>query len=251
MQFLALHLYGPMQSWGGSSGINQVRGSDGHPTRSAILGMVAAALKIDRSDDEAQKALDEALFVAIRVNNQGTILRDYHTVEWAEGKRKTVMASRRDELNRATTGTLVTQRDYRADAFYTVILWSQSEALLTRIEKAMARPGWSMWLGRKTCAPALPLVPRSLTASNLKEAFLRATLKPEVAGLFPGHFDRKGTAIYWQDPSDAEWEKACAGLTQRYTISRKDRVMSHKKRTFSERQEIMGRFEEHLCTSVE
>ena len=87
---LALLLDGPMQSWGHASRFER-RTTALHPTRSAIIGLIAAALGIDKhgTNEAAQLARFAALRVTVitlprRSRRQGDLhtqrLEDYHTV---------------------------------------------------------------------------------------------------------------------------------------------------------------------------
>ena len=47
--YLVFRLYGPMCSWGDIA-VGEVRPSTVHPSKSAILGLIAAALGVKRPD---------------------------------------------------------------------------------------------------------------------------------------------------------------------------------------------------------
>jgi len=55
--FLLASLYAPMASWGEIT-VGERRTSWDRPSRSAILGLVAAALGIEREDQDGHDALD-------------------------------------------------------------------------------------------------------------------------------------------------------------------------------------------------
>ncbi|WP_295540003.1 CRISPR-associated protein Cas5, partial [Thiolapillus sp.] len=48
--YLVFQLYAPLASWGGQA-VGQERPSDDHPGRSALLGLLAAALGIRREEE--------------------------------------------------------------------------------------------------------------------------------------------------------------------------------------------------------
>lgn len=73
---LVLRLAGPMQSWGSSSEFNW-RQTDAQPTKSGIVGLLAAASG-RRREDPIEDLL--ALRLGVRIDQPGTLLRDYHTV---------------------------------------------------------------------------------------------------------------------------------------------------------------------------
>jgi len=65
--FLLFRLYGPLASWG-EIAVGEVRPTALQPTRSALLGLLGAALGVRRGDDEAFSALGATLRFAIFVD---------------------------------------------------------------------------------------------------------------------------------------------------------------------------------------
>lgn len=154
---LALLLDGPMQSWGHSSRFDR-RTTALHPTRSGVLGLVAAAMGIDkhRSDEPAQIARLQPLRITTialgrrdRWGNPLPMLRleDYHTVT---GIRRA--SGKTDE-----GATVQTYRHYLLDARFGVLLEGPSK-LLEEIAAALRNPKWGVWFGRKSCLPASPVL---------------------------------------------------------------------------------------------
>ncbi len=154
---LALLLDGPTQSRGHASRFER-RTTALHPTRSAIVGLIAAALGIDKhGPDEAAQL---ARFAALRVttvkldkrDRRGTDLpiqrlEDYHTVT----------GIRRASGKVDDDATVQTYRHYLLDARFGVLLEGPA-ALLEEIAAALANPKWGVWLGRKCCLPASPVL---------------------------------------------------------------------------------------------
>ena len=95
---LVLRLAGPMQSWGSSSRFTR-RSTEAFPTKSALVGLLAAAQGRRRSDPIEDLA--ELLF-AVRVDQTGQLLRDFHTA------------------HRGDTSMPLSHRFYREDAAHTV-----------------------------------------------------------------------------------------------------------------------------------
>lgn len=150
---LALRLEGPLQSWGTASQYNR-RLTDVLPSRSAVAGMLCAALGLDRGSSEEQAFLKNfsavrMLAVAVPRSCAGQPLpvrrlEDYHTVQdtaTADGKIKKCH---------------ITQRQYLLDAAFLVFLGG-SKALLDQAAAAVQNPVWGIWLGRKTCIPTTPV----------------------------------------------------------------------------------------------
>ena len=129
--YLVFRLYGPMCSWGDIA-VGEVRPSTMHPSKSAILGLIAAALGIKRpntahDDTERQPSKRHIAPLrgygfAVRIDAPGVPLVDYHTAQVPSsgtGRNRRQFATRRDELlavPRAELNTILSRRDYRVDA---------------------------------------------------------------------------------------------------------------------------------------
>ncbi|MCW5551083.1 MAG: type I-E CRISPR-associated protein Cas5/CasD [Verrucomicrobiae bacterium] len=154
---LALLLDGPMQSWGHASRFER-RTTALHPTRSGVLGIIAAALGIDKhaADEMTQlKRFEDLRVTTVKLDRQtprgGPLpiqrLEDYHTVT---GIRRA--SGKVDE-----EATVQTYRHYLLDARFGVLLEGPA-ALLEEIATALRNPKWGVWLGRKCCLPACPVL---------------------------------------------------------------------------------------------
>ncbi len=170
--YLLFHLYGLMAAWGDTA-VGEFRPSHDHPTRSAVLGLVAAALGIRRHEEEQLQALDHSCLVAVRLDAPGDLLRDYHTTQVPPQQRKVRHYTRRDELNASKLHTILSQRDYRTDAAVTVALSATANPSISLqlMVDALKKPALSLYLGRKSCPLALPLQPKLIHAEDLKTAF--------------------------------------------------------------------------------
>lgn len=154
---LALLLDGPMQSWGHASRFER-RTTALHPTRSGVLGLIAAAMGIDKHKPEetAQMKRFEVLRVtSVKLDRQTARgknlsiqrLEDYHTVT---GIRRA--SGKVDE-----DATVQTYRHYLLDARFGVLL-EGPVALLEEVANALRNPKWGVWLGRKCCVPSSPIL---------------------------------------------------------------------------------------------
>ena len=106
-QHLILKLQGPLQSWGKHS-FEGLRPSEAFPGRSALLGLLAACLGIDREDRASQKALASSVAFAVRIDQrayQPQKMTDYHTVKDA----------RIDYQGLKSHETILTWREYWQD----------------------------------------------------------------------------------------------------------------------------------------
>jgi len=137
---LLFRLEGPMQSWGYRSRFDY-RDTALEPTRSGVFGLICAAMAIARGEDISRF---DAVKMGVRVDKEGRPERDYHTalnVIKADGGGK---------------DTVVSYRDYLADASFTVGLQSENKDLLEEIAQALRNPQWTLFLGRKAFPLAVP-----------------------------------------------------------------------------------------------
>jgi CRISPR system Cascade subunit CasD len=184
MDFLLFRPYAPLASWG-EVAVGEDRPSHDYPGRSAVLGLVAAALGIRRDEQSRLDALSAGLGLAVAVYSGGHLLRDYHTaqVPSASQMKKRPHRTRADELAlpRADLNTILSKRDYRQDALSVVMLWRRSDAAdvsLADIKQALLTPQFVLYLGRKSCPPAVPLRPQIIAADTLMDAVARADFPP-------------------------------------------------------------------------
>lgn len=229
-------LYGPMASWG-SPAPGTHRDSLDHPTRSAILGLLAGALGHRHDQDGPHRAMEQRYGIAVRVDAPGVLLRDYHTVQTVKREGKYQHPSRRSELTRdpERVETMLTRRDYRADGVWTIALWPTGKEPHTLIElkAALERPRFVPYLGRKSCPLGLPTQAEIIDVETLREAF--AAYRPNHPVLLGGgvrFLDRP--PIYWSGhPNPA--------FTSENDRSVRDAILSRSLRTFGARTEYETR----------
>lgn len=147
MSSLLLHLHGPLQSWGGPARFSQ-RPTGTTPTKSAIVGLLAAASGRPRGSDISDIS---ELVMTVRADRPGRLLRDYHTVgaDYPKGRRL------RNAEGKERSDALVTERYYLADAAFTVAL-TGDDAFVASLDQSLRNPRWSLALGRRSCPPAEP-----------------------------------------------------------------------------------------------
>lgn len=241
--FLLFRLYGPLASWG-EIAVGERRGSWSRPSKSAVLGLVAAALGLDRADTAAQAAVAAGYGFAVRVDAPGVALRDYHTAQTAREAHLNQLRqgdprplTRRRLLSVKAPETILSQRDYYADALYTVALWERASSphSLAELKGALMRPKFVLYLGRKSCPPALPLAPDLVETPDLLAALAKYR-PPEPLGIadLAGRLNRHGapTLLAWEDavvPVEA--------VDRLHTERRRDNPQDRARWQFSERDE--------------
>ena len=171
-QYLTFQLYGPLQAYG-TVAVGEIRPSGTMPTRSAVLGILAAALGIRREEESRLSELRDGYGVAVREEAPGKVLLDYHTIQTPGARGKRQLHCRRDELLLTEPNTILSRREYLMDALFTTCLWQTSDTApysLEELAQALKSPRWALWLGRKSCPPALPFAPRITNHATPQEA---------------------------------------------------------------------------------
>ena len=160
MKHLALYLRAPLQSWGASSKFGD-RGTLDAPTRSGLLGLLAAACGIDKNDESQDRewlARAAQLSMTVLAFRRGDRMTDYHTVGARYDKndpwQKRMIPTTPDGKPR---GTDLTHRDYLADSVFGTVL-SGDDALVSEMAQGLANPVWGVWFGRKSCIPTEPIL---------------------------------------------------------------------------------------------
>jgi CRISPR system Cascade subunit CasD len=136
MTTLLMRMRAPMMSWGDHSRFTN-RDTRREPTKSAVIGLLCAA--IGRSRWEPVHDLT-SLKMGVRVNREGVMLCDYHTIITNESNKDTVLS----------------ERYYIADADYLVGLEGEMEKL-TELNYALQNPQWQLYFGRKSFLPSRPI----------------------------------------------------------------------------------------------
>lgn len=169
--YLVFRLYGAMASWG-QPAVGGDRATGAKPTRSALLGLLGAALGIQRDDAERLTALQRSVSVAIKQYTPGSLLRDYHTAQVPGTKKNRVHLTRKRELAEAGLHTVLSSRDYRCDGLWVVALTATENATyaLADLHNALASPVYVLSLGRKSCPLGAPLAARLVSCETLKAA---------------------------------------------------------------------------------
>lgn len=142
MPTLLLRLAAPLQSWGINSKFDY-RFTEKMPTKSAVVGMLAAALGLGR---DADLSMFNALKFGVRADREGEDITDFH------------MAHEKDFWKKHDSKyTHLTYRHYLSDAVF-LAGFEGDEAFLREIKQAIKNPKYPLFLGRRSCVPTLPIV---------------------------------------------------------------------------------------------
>ena len=158
MSVLLLRLAGPMQSWGTRSRFSN-RDTGLEPSKSGVVGLLCAAARHGpamttkfavEGEPVTLEAFARSLKMAVRVDREGRLMRDYHTAQEV----------RRADTSKGTQETVLSERFYLADADFLVGLHGDDRPSLERLAAALQHPVWQLALGRKAFVPAQPVVGR-------------------------------------------------------------------------------------------
>jgi len=225
--YLLFRLYGPMAAWGDIA-VGEYRPSYAQPSKSAVVGLLAAALGIRRDEEEQQNALASSCEFAVRVDAMGALLRDYHTTQVPSAQKGVTHYTRRSELAMNDLNTILSSRDYRCDAVFTIGLTLSADAPCTiqQLALAMNKPVFTLYLGRKSCPLALPLSPQIIRAATLHDALLAFPDADELQDII-SHAD---VNVFWEGDNES-------GFAIQQVIGRRDTPRSRRRWQFSDRRE--------------
>ncbi|WP_117237797.1 type I-E CRISPR-associated protein Cas5/CasD [Thermus sediminis] len=159
MPTLLLRLQGPLQSWGTRSRFDH-RDTWPYPTKSGVVGLLAAALGRDRREDVSDLA---ALRMGVRVDRKGVLKVDYQTAK--EVRTANLESKKKKDVQ--------SWRYFLSDAAFLAGLEGDG-GLLRELHGALKNPRFPLFLGRKGYVPSPPpYLPDGLVEAPLEEA-LRA-----------------------------------------------------------------------------
>ncbi|UNX54048.1 type I-E CRISPR-associated protein Cas5/CasD [Georgenia sp. TF02-10] len=152
MSVLLLRLAGPLQSWGSESRFVR-RTTEPQPTKSGVLGLLAAALGRRRTDPIEDLV---GLRFGVRADQPGTLVRDFQTARSLDGKATFPLS----------------YRYYLADGAFVAAV-EGPDGLLEGLDEAVRSPAFPLYLGRRSCPPAGPV------SLGLRPGLLRTALAAE------------------------------------------------------------------------
>jgi CRISPR system Cascade subunit CasD len=136
MTALVLRLAAPLQSWGTSSRFVR-RNTDRAPSKSGIIGLLAAAQGRRRTDPIEDLV---GLRIGVRIEQPGRLERDFQTARPVDGSAPMPLS----------------YRFYLADAVFLVAVQGEP-SMLAGLQHALRHPVFPLFLGRRSCPPAGPV----------------------------------------------------------------------------------------------
>lgn len=212
---LVLRLDAPMVSFGGPV-VDAIGAVDAFPGLSLIAGLIANALGWDHRNDDRLQRLQGRLRIAVRCDRPGEPLVDYQTVDLGQGFMEVGWTTwGRAESRRggdAREATHIRSRHYRADSVHTVALTlspAGEDPDVGRLAQALDTPARPLFIGRKCCLPAAPLLAGRVRAASPLEALQRLPRLPrDRTGLPAG----ERLAACWEAEDGAEPDEAIGRL---------------------------------------
>ena len=233
--YLVFRLYSPLCSWGDIA-VGETRPSFIYPSKSTILGLLAAAIGIKRDEESKQMDLTNSFAFGVCVQSYGSPLFDYHTIQVLPrnlAKQQHIM-TRKDELISypEKLETILSNRSYRCDAVYILMLQQLDNAVYT-VEsgsQSLINPKFHLYLGRKSCPLAIPCQPHVVKdAVNGLSALKKAK---EI-------FNKLAiNSITMLEKEELFWENSFnMGITPTQIFERRDNIISRKSWQFDIRME--------------
>jgi len=221
----------------GDLAVGKTRPSHDRPGRATILGLIGAALGVDREDEEALRALEDG-YGLLTGTSRGSSFIDFHSVQGPPPSSKGY-PTRRAELTAALKkkiNPLLSDREYITDLRCRVVLWERPGARwsLPDLQKSLRAPTFVLFFGRKNCPLKEPMNPEIIQA----ETPLAAALAPYPAEeTLAGLQRRKPTEsfVYATDRTEA----LRFGLKVARVEQRRDVLANPRSRLFSLRQEAV------------
>lgn len=276
MKTLCFRAYGALAACGTQEAGTVNRPTARHFGRGAILGMIDAALGIGRDDEEDRRRIAAGLLTAVAAEGPRRVRNEFRTVQTVETSNLLPFASRGDAFDTdafepvmkeengkrhvrwtAKEGanpkkpgwkrfhTMVTYREHVEDGIWRIFLAVRpgSEVDLDTIAKALRRPAFELYLGRRDMPLGLPPDPKVIDGGLLEAIdayptvpdFDRGVLKAFSRSLrrrlsgdvdlawdqgFPGAPEAEETRLVQDDPTSRVYWRFGTRAEMRATINR-------------------------------
>ena len=154
MTCLKLEIKAALQAYGSESYFG-FRPTELYPTKSAVAGMICAAMGIDRSEkEEISRVFNSFTLRVDKLDKPPKIYHDFQRVEPAENRlyhEDKKMPTFDGGKNANSVRTI--RKDYIMDQTYTLYI-EGSEDFILKVKEAFDDPWYPIYLGRKNCIPS-------------------------------------------------------------------------------------------------
>lgn len=174
--WLVLRLAAPLMSFGGVA-VDQVGPTWEGPGSSMLTGLLANALGWDWSDRSAHQALQDRLVHGAAALEAGEAVTDSQNAQLGKNdKGWTTRGAPEGRTGASYDAPHRRRRDFIADADILVVahLCDGNGPTLDTLAAALERPARPLFLGRKPCLPACPLLQGQLEAATVHDALMAA-----------------------------------------------------------------------------
>lgn len=202
MRIVVLRFDAPLVSFGAPA-IDQNGVVQAFPALSMLTGLIGNALGWDHRDVSKLDRLQDRLRYAARIDRRGEAFVDYQTVDlgadWMLPEKAGWTTRGRVARRTGASGEATHQRyrHYRADSLHTVALTAvgDNRPSLDEVADAVRAPARPLFVGRKCCLPAAPMLVGLVDALSLLDvlASLPRTTRSDT-GLLPA---------FWWDGDEA------------------------------------------------
>jgi CRISPR system Cascade subunit CasD len=188
MEILLLRFDAPLMSFGGVM-VDQHGPTDRFPGLAMLTGILANALGYRHGDFDYLQTLQERIRFAARWDLEPEHVIDYHTVDLGQERMRHPGWTTRGESEHraggpdAKFGTHQRFRHYWANGVMTLALTlvGDESPTLDGMEQALRYPARPLFLGRKSCLPATPLLLDRTQAGDVLDALCRCPLHSRAA----------------------------------------------------------------------
>lgn len=216
MNGFVLHLQGPLMSFA-DRGFGQLREEGDAPSRSAVIGIIAAAIGLERGSPDLLE-LHQHLRVHVAQVRAGALLVDYHTILTAGYDDYDPAALRREG---AKGNPILTWRSYHSDAHFIVLVEGEASTV-QRAAEGLRAPVFTTYIGRRSCPPSIPLLPIDIEGDDVADVLANAynawldEKRDTTTGELPWHIRKRlpDALDFWIDGSNAP--ASCAHIATGY-----------------------------------
>lgn len=224
-----LRLDAPLMSFGAVV-VDQNNPVERFVGRSQLVGLIANALGWDHRNTARLDALQSRLRHASRWDAEPERIVDYHTVDLGQDFMTdtgwTTRGRREDRGGASSDATHQRYRHYWANGCATVALAlvDQRAPSLSDVEQALRCPARPLFIGRKTCLPAAPILLGRRHAPDLREALISEPMcnvgprqrSSRIAACWPAE---EGAAVRTLELDDLrDWRNNMHRGRQRYAV---------------------------------
>lgn len=188
MLFQLIRMEAALISFGGIK-VDYDGPTESFPQLSAVAGLIANALGLERTQADELQRLQDNLIVASRVTREGEPLEDFHTAKLGARDKGWTRWGVEKRSGGADTydAPLVQRKSYIANAGYLVAVGIREPAGITvdEIGRALDFPMRTLFIGRKCCVPSCRLNAGTIEADTARAAIAKTIPEGSARAAWP------------------------------------------------------------------